>query len=257
MEGMIFAAGLGTRLGAIGETTPKALLEIGGRTLLEHTVRALRRHGTRRIVVNVHHHADAIERFIAGHDFGVEVLVSREEDRPLETGGGLLHARGLFHEGESILMHNVDVLSTFHLCPLVARQDWGEPLANLAVQERDTARQLLFDETGLFGREDRRSGTRQEVRPPRGEVRALAFSGIHACSPLLPGLITERGVFPIVDVYLRLAAEGHVITPWVPDKGMWLEAGNPERLAAARALYERDPAAGARALLDLEPDTPE
>ena len=156
VEGMIFAAGLGTRLGALGESTPKALIEVGGRTLLEHTVRALRSAGARRIVVNAHHHADAIERFVAGHDFGVEVLVSREDDRPLETGGGLLHARGLFHEGESILMHNVDVLSTFHLCPLVAQQDWGEPLANLVVQERDTARQLLFDETGLFGREDRR-----------------------------------------------------------------------------------------------------
>jgi NDP-sugar pyrophosphorylase family protein len=252
---MIFAAGLGTRLGALGESTPKALLEIGGRTMLEHTVRALRRSGTRRIVVNVHHHADAIERFVAGHDFGVEVLVSREPDEPLETGGGLWHARGLFHEGESILMHNVDVLSSFHLCPLIAQQDWGEALANLVVQERDTARQLLFDEAGLFGRENRRDGTRLEVRPPRGEVRALAFSGIHTCSPRLPGLITEHGVFPIVDVYLRLAAEGHAIAPWVPEKGTWLEAGNPERLAEVRALFERDPAAAARSLLDLDADT--
>jgi NDP-sugar pyrophosphorylase family protein len=252
---MIFAAGRGTRLGALGESTPKALLEVGGRTLLEHTVHAVAAAGAKRVVVNVHHHADAIERFVAGHDFGVEVLVSREDDRPLETGGGLRHARGLFHADESILMHNVDVLSSFHLCPLVARQDRGGALANLVVQERDTARQLLFDETGLFGRENRRDGTRLEVRPPGAVVRALAFSGIHACSPRLPGLITERGVFPIVDVYLRLAAEGHVIAPWVPEKGVWLEAGNPERLAEVRARFERDPAAAARALLDLDADT--
>lgn len=240
---MIFAAGRGTRLGALGESTPKALIELGGRTMLERTVASLVAAGARRVVVNVHHHADRIERFIAGHDLGAEILVSREPDGPLETGGGLRHARGLFHAGEPILMHNVDVVSDSPLRELVARQDGSAAIATLAVQERDTARQLLFDETGLFGREDRRDGSRREARPPRGAVRALAFSGIHCCSPSLPGLITERGVFPIVDVYLRLAAGGHVIAPWVPTGATWLEIGNLERLEAARALLERDPPA--------------
>ena len=236
---MIFAAGRGTRLGALGESTPKALLEVGGRTMLERAVAAVAAAGAKRVVVNVHHHAGLIERFVEEHDFGVEVTLSPEPERPLETGGGLLHARGLFRAGESILMHNVDVLTDFPLADLVARQEAGAALATLAVQERDTARQLLFDETGLFGREDRRDGSRREVRPPRGAVRALAFSGIHAGSPALPGLVTERGVFGIVDVYLRLAGEGRVIAPWVPERGRWLEIGNLERLEAARALLGR------------------
>jgi NDP-sugar pyrophosphorylase family protein len=240
---MIFAAGRGTRLGPFGESTPKALIEIGGRTMLERTVASLVAAGARRVVVNAHHHADRIERFITGHDLGTEVVVSREPEEPLETGGGLLHARPLFRKGESILMHNVDVVSGFPLRELVTRQDGGTAIATLALQERDTARQLLFDEIGLFGREDRRDGSRREVRPPRGAVRALAFAGIHCGSPRLPGLITERGVFPLLDVYLRLAAEGLVVAPWVPDRGAWLEVGTLERLEAARALLERDPGA--------------
>jgi NDP-sugar pyrophosphorylase family protein len=232
---MIFAAGLGTRLGALGEATPKALIEIAGRTLLEHAAARLVRAGAARIVVNVHHHAGQIERFIAEHDLGVEVVVSREPDGPLETGGGLLHAAGLLRRDDIVLLHNVDVLGSAGLDSLVAAQRSGQALVTLVVHPRDTARYLLFDEAGLYGREDRRRGERREVRRPLGQTRALAFAGIHACSPKLLDLITERGVFPILDVYLRLAAEGAVIAPWLIEDDQWLEVGTVERLEAARA----------------------
>ncbi|HXJ30673.1 MAG TPA: NTP transferase domain-containing protein, partial [Gemmatimonadales bacterium] len=70
---MIFAAGRGTRLGALGASCPKALIEIAGQTMLERTVRSVTAAGADLIVVNVHHHAEAIERFIASHDLGVEI----------------------------------------------------------------------------------------------------------------------------------------------------------------------------------------
>ncbi len=238
---MIFAAGLGTRLGALGESTPKALLEVAGRTLLEHVAARLVAAGTGRIVVNAHHHAARIERFVATHDLGAEIVVSHEPDGPLETGGGLLHAARLFRGDDVLLLHNVDVLCDADLAALAAAQRSGGTLATLAVSERETARYLLFDDDGLFGREDRRHGLRREVRPPRGAVRTLAFAGIHACAPELLRLITERGAFPIVDVYLRLAAAGHAIAPWPLGDSPWLEVGNLERLAAARARLERRP----------------
>jgi N-acetyl-alpha-D-muramate 1-phosphate uridylyltransferase len=233
MEGMIFAAGLGSRLGPIGESTPKALLEVGGRTMLEHTIRALVAAGAGHVVVNVHHHADAIERFLAAHDFGAEVELSREPERPLETGGGLLHASALFRGG-TIVLHNVDVITDAPLREIVAAHEAGGALATLCVQARETSRYLLFDDAGLFGREDRRHDLRLECRPPRGAERRFAFAGIHVCAPRLLERITERGVFPIMDTYLRLAAEGERIAAW-PLAGRWLEIGNAERLAAARA----------------------
>ena len=235
---MIFAAGRGTRLGALGESTPKALIEIAGRTMLEHVVGRLRAAGAQRVVVNVHHHGETIERFVAAHDLGVEILVSREPEGPLETGGGLLAARGLFRREGPILLHNVDVLTDADLGALVAAHRGGGALATLAVAERETQRYLLFDDDGLCGREDRRHGARQECRPPRGAVRALAFAGVHVIAPELLDLISERGVFPIVEVYLRLAGQGRTVAPWRLGDAMWLEIGNLERLAAARAALE-------------------
>jgi NDP-sugar pyrophosphorylase family protein len=236
---MIFAAGRGTRLGALGESCPKALIEIAGQTMLERTVRSVAGAGADRIVVNVHHHAEAIERFIATHDLGVEVRVSREIERPLETGGGLLQARDLFRRDGPLLLHNVDVICEADLALLCATLERTGALAVLAVQSRETQRYLLFDDAGLCGREDRRTGVRTESRTPRGPVRALAFAGIQACAPGLLDRITERGVFPIVDVYLRLAGEGHSIQPWLVPEGTWMEIGNPERLADARRRLER------------------
>ena len=238
---MIFAAGRGTRLGALGESSPKALIEVGGRTMLERTARSLVAAGATRIVVNVHHHADRIAAFVAAHDLGAEVRLSREDNEPLETGGGLLHARELFRPGEPLLLHNVDVICEAGLAALFAAHAGTGALATLAVEERETKRYLLFDEDGLCGREDRRRGVRTEVRPPRGTVRELAFAGIQICAPELPGLITERGVFTIVDVYLRLAVAGHAIRPWLVPAGRWFEIGNPERLAAARAHLDHRP----------------
>ncbi len=243
MDGMIFAAGRGTRLGELGASTPKALIEVAGRTMLERTARRLVAAGATRLVVNVHHHADAIERFLATHDLGAEVRVSREEAEPLETGGGLLHARPHFRGDRPVLAHNVDVLLDAELDALAAAHAASGALATLAVQARETQRYLLFDDVGLVGRENRGTGERTEVRPARGEVRALAFAGVHACEPAFFGLVTERGVFPIVTAWLRLAAEGHAIRPWLVAEGSWFEIGTPERLAAVRAYLAARPGA--------------
>ncbi len=109
---MIFAAGLGTRLRPLTDETPKALVEVGGDPLLEHVATRLVEAGVERLVVNVHPFADRIRRFVRERaDFGVEVAISEEPERPLETGGGLRHARTLLRGEGPILLHNVDVLT--------------------------------------------------------------------------------------------------------------------------------------------------
>jgi NDP-sugar pyrophosphorylase family protein len=143
----------------------------------------------------------------------------------------------MFRRDRPILIHNVDVVTDADLSALVAAHARGAALATLAVSERETSRYLLFDDLGLFGREDRRHAHRLEARAPRGGARALAFAGVQVCSPGLLDRIEERGVFPIVDVYLRLAGGGQVIAPWRLE-GLWLEIGNAERLQAARAALE-------------------
>lgn len=86
---MIFAAGLGTRLGKITRNKPKALVEVGGKPLLQHAIEKLQQSGFQRIVINVHHFAEQIIRFINDNrQFGLEILISDERNQLLDTGGG-------------------------------------------------------------------------------------------------------------------------------------------------------------------------
>lgn len=235
MDALIFAAGRGTRLGGIGRQTPKALLDVGGRTMLEHVSRRLIEAGVDRIIINVHHRAGQIERFLKDRDLGVETVLSYEVEHPLETGGGLLHARALFRGDAPFFLHNVDVISGADLRAMYAFAKRSGAVAVLAVNERDTARHLLFDEAGLFGRSDARDGTRIEVRAPLGQTRIFAFAGIHVATPQLLERIEETGVFSILEPYMRLAGKGERILPFPVGEALWLEVGNEERLEAARA----------------------
>jgi MurNAc alpha-1-phosphate uridylyltransferase len=87
---MVLAAGLGTRLRPITENLPKALVEVAGKTLLDHALDRLAEVGVTRVVVNTHHLADQIERHLAGRTWP-EILVSHEA-KILETGGGIAQA---------------------------------------------------------------------------------------------------------------------------------------------------------------------
>ncbi|MFW6083992.1 MAG: nucleotidyltransferase family protein [Gemmatimonadota bacterium] len=240
-DAMVLAAGFGRRLRPLTDETPKALVAVGGVTQLERTLRALESAGADRIVVNTHHHAEQIEAAIASRERGgPELLVSREEPRPLETGGGMRHARKLFRGDRPILVHNVDVITSIDLAALVREQaavDDG-PLATLAVQERAASRYLLFDEVGLQGRLDVRTGSREDVREPVGRIRRLAFSGVHVAGPEVFGHMGDAETFSIIDLYLRLAGEGVRIRGLDVGDATWLEIGTPERLAAARARLE-------------------
>ena len=82
MQAMIFAAGLGTRLKPITDTIPKALVEVGGETLLHRVIMNLKNAGASRIVINVHHFAGQILDYLRANDnFGIDIKVSDESDR--------------------------------------------------------------------------------------------------------------------------------------------------------------------------------
>ena len=238
MEALILAAGLGTRLGEIGKETPKALLEVAGRTMLEHAARRLAVAGVDRVIVNAHHHADQIERFVASHELGVEVLVSFERERPLETGGALVHARHFFRREEPFFIQNVDVITDPDYRSLLAAHHESGALVTLAVSGRPSPRKLLFDDDGLYGWVNETTGKGSGIREPRGEVQRWPFTGIHVASPALLDLITEEGVFSILDPYFRLARMGYAIRPASIGDALWMEVGTPERLAAARVALE-------------------
>jgi N-acetyl-alpha-D-muramate 1-phosphate uridylyltransferase len=235
MDAMILAAGLGTRLQPLTDRMPKALVEVGGAPLLEHVARRLIACGVDRLVVNVHHFAAEIEQAILRRrGFGVEVLVSREEERPLETGGGLRRAAPLLRRDAPFFVHNADVLTELPLGELYGAHAGSGALATVAVMERDSQRALLFDDRGLLGRVDEGKAVEIRVREPEGEERRLAFAGVHVVEPRMLDSMVETGAFPILDPYLRLAAEGERIQPYRVDGYPWFDIGKPEQLEAAR-----------------------
>ena len=238
MQAMIFAAGLGTRLKPLTDHIPKALVRVGGEPLLKRVIFQLKGAGFTRIVVNVHHFSYQIIDYLRDNDnFGMDIRISDESEKLLETGGGIKKAWPLFQQNSPVLIHNVDILSNVDLrkfyqmetADFVSSSDGllsssekslGEvPLAaRLLVSERKTKRYLLFDDTmRLVGWTNIETG---EVKSPYPNLdpkkyRMYAFSGIHMVAPsLFPLMEEEPDKFPIMDFYLRhcdkVRIEGYV-----------------------------------------------
>ena len=223
MEGFILAAGLGTRLRPLTNDRPKALVEVGGATLLEHTIHRLERAGIRHLVVNIHHFADRMVDFIGSRRWEAAVDVSDERELLLDTGGGLKKASALFSGRENVLVHNVDILSDIDLCEVERQHREQGNLVTLCVSRRQTKRMLAFDESGLLlGR----------------AVEGLAFSGISVVSPELFALLPEADhPYPVIDEYIRLSREGYRIGSFVHPADHWLDVGKPETLKLANTFF--------------------
>ena len=237
MRGMIFAAGLGTRLRPLTDTMPKALVPVGGIPMLQRVLCKLRDAGIGEIVVNVHHFADMIERFLAENDgFGTRIFVSREEPEPLETGGGIRHAAP-YLAGDRFLVHNADILSDLDLRWFLAQDDPAD-LATLMLTEAESDRYLLFDERmRLAGWTNVRTG---EVKSPflpdfdPARCRRYAFCGIHIVSDAVFGKMASwPDKFSIIDFYLQQAAAGTVRGVVARDLHL-IDIGSPEKLAEAQ-----------------------
>ncbi|HKS72024.1 MAG TPA: nucleotidyltransferase family protein [Terriglobales bacterium] len=240
MKAMVLAAGLGTRLRPLTNDRPKALVEVGGRTLLEITLARLRSFGIEDVIVNVHHFAERMLEYLeANQNFGMRIAVSREAQL-LDTGGGLKKAAYFFADSEEpFLLHNVDVISTIDFSRMVKHQKERNALATLAVQDRKTSRYLLFDQhLQLCGRRSGSDGAPELVRQA-DHYEALAFSGVHVISPRIFSWMIESGSFSIVNTYLRLAGEGERIGGFRADDYYWRDLGKPENIAQAEADVRR------------------
>jgi MurNAc alpha-1-phosphate uridylyltransferase len=244
MKALIFAAGLGTRLRPLTDTMPKALVPVAGVPMLERVLCKLRDAGLDSFVVNVHHFAEQIERFLAEKgNFGVPVAISREEREPLETGGGIRHAAPLLASPAGrFLVHNVDILSDLDVRWFLAQDD-PQSLATLLLIDAPADRYLLFDdEMRLVGWTNVRTG---EVKSPflpdfdPSKYRRYSFCGIHIVSEaVFDKMASWPEKFSIIDFYLQQAAENKIRGVLAPDLQL-IDIGSPAKLAEADALLSR------------------
>lgn len=230
MKAMILAAGKGTRMLPLTSNMPKALIEIRGVTLLEHTIRFLKYFGVNEMIINIHHCADQIVSFLKkNNNFNIRIEVSDESNELLGTGGGLKKAQWFFGDKEPFILTASDIITDLNIQDMYQFHLAQKPLATLAVKHRSSTREFIFDPScRLVGW---RNNTTREIRQlsHAGKTKNLAFSAIHIIDPELFRLINEEGCFSITDTYLRLASE-KIIKGFEHDQSVWFECGRVENL---------------------------
>jgi N-acetyl-alpha-D-muramate 1-phosphate uridylyltransferase len=221
---MIFAAGFGTRMGALTADRPKPLIQVANKPLIDHALALADAAGIARKVVNLHYRADMLAEYLAGRR---DVTVSRETPLILDTGGGLRHALPLLGPG-SVFTLNSDAVWT-EPNPLTTLADaWDVAMGGLVM--------LVPAEraTGHGGRGD--FDMDAEGRLSRG--RAYVYTGAQIVDPA--GLLAiPDSVFSLNLLWDALIAKGKLFGILHP--GGWCDVGTPEGIIKAEAML-----AGAR-----------
>ena len=240
-KAMIFAAGMGTRLKPYTDYTPKALVKIKGKSLLERNIDYLRSFGIKEFVINTFHFSGQIHLFLSRYrNSDIKVHVSYEENGPFETGGGLAHASSLLKgDDRPFVVMNADILTDLNLGNMYDYHISKDPLATLAVTTRSSTRNFLFnDKMHLSGWKNNKT---EEVKivPSFSTLESLmpfAFSGVHLIHPRIFDLMPSVGSFSITDTYLSLAAQQTIIG-YNHTGDLVLDVGKPDAIAKAEELF--------------------
>jgi len=219
MRAMILAAGRGERMRPLTDHTPKPLLEVAGKTLIEHHITSLREAGVTRLVINLAHLGDQIvARLGDGSELGVEIRYSPEPAGALETGGGIKHALPLLGE-DPFLVVNGDIWTDYAYDDM---QIGAGRCAHLVLVDNPA-----HHPQGDFGL----SGNCVEI----ATEQCLTFSGIGIYHPRLFDA-TSGEVFPLAPLLRAAISRGEVSGEHYA--GQWQDIGTPQRLDALNRMLE-------------------
>ncbi len=223
MHAMILAAGRGERMRPLTDRTPKVLLDVGGKPLLQWHVENLRRAGFERIVINHAWLGEQIEECLGdGSRFGVRIVYS-PEGQALETAGGIAKALALI-DGDPFVVVNGDVFTDLDFIGLLPRLDalaGGGQLAHL----------VLVDNPPHHPQGD--FALQGGSVTPTGDKR-LTFSGVGVYRPQLFDAIKPGARAPLAPL-LRTAMQRGAVTG-EHFSGLWFDVGTPERLQELNRL---------------------
>ena len=219
---MLFAAGFGTRMGALTADRPKPLISVAGKPLIDHALQIAAEVGPAKIVINLHYLGDQIQLHLAGHN----VEFSWERPQILDTGGGLKAALPLLGPGPVMLL-NTDAVWTGEN-PLRQLLDAWDP-------ERMDALLLLLpaeSATGHAGSGDFLVSASGQISRANG-AHAPVYLGAQILKPEALSAFTEP-VFGLNHVWDSLIAKGRAFG--LIHKGGWCDVGRPEGIALAEGL---------------------
>ena len=226
---MVLAAGLGTRMRPLTDDKPKALVEVGGKALIDHLLDRLETQGVERIVVNVHAFAGQLEEHLQRRRGPAEILISDERGQLLETGGGVKKARPLLGD-DPIWVANSDYVWIERGPPALQMlaQAWDPARMDSVVVVIPKARTLGFDTPGDFFETE---GGDLVHRGDAAQAPLHCF-GIQILDPSLVYEEPEEK-FSLFRVWMKAAERGRFkgVTPG----GFWMQVGDPAALEAAEA----------------------
>ncbi len=223
---MVMAAGLGKRMRPLTATKPKPLIEVAGKALLDHVLDRLRAAGVRKVVVNVHYLADALEAHLACRAEGLEIAISDERSLLLETGGGLVHAQSMI-DCDPFLAVNSDNLwidGPADTLKLLASH-WDNSKMDALLLLVPQARACNHNGLGDFHMD--RSGRLR--RRGRSRVAPFVYTGVQLISKALLR-DAPKGAFSTNIFWDRAIGEGRCYG--AVHQGLWFDVGTPQAIPA-------------------------
>ena len=222
--GMVLAAGLGLRMRPLTETTPKPLIPVAGRTLLDRMIDRFQDAGVETVVVNVHHLADQVNEHLKNRA-APAIIISDERDSLLETGGGLKKALGLLGD-QPFFAANADAILLNANTPALGRlmEQWDDEKMDGLLLLHSTVEAYGYTGAGDFNAD----ATGKLVRRAELEIAPYLFTGVQLLHPrLFDG--APDGPFSLNVLYDK-ALENDRLFGVVHD-GEWFHVGDPEGLA--------------------------
>lgn len=237
MKAMIFSAGLGTRFKPWTDKHPKALASVNGKSLLQRNIEYLQQYGIKDVIINVHHFADQIKEAIKkSNGWGSNVTIGDETDEVLETGGGLLKAKKHFTPGEKFITCNVDILTDLNLATFLSFHEKYQPLISIAVTNRKTSRNFLFDNNSRLCGWMNDSTGEERISIQKNDLIKKAYSAVAIFEYAIFDLIPFTGKFSLVDVYLHLTGK-QLILGYDHSGDKLVDVGKPESVAVAESQF--------------------
>jgi mannose-1-phosphate guanylyltransferase len=229
MQAMLLAAGRGTRLGPLGRTIPKALVDLGGRPLLARQLERLAAYGVRDVVVNAHHLAEQIVAYVERAQLPCSVRVVVEPTL-LGSAGGLRNAQPCFDPARPVLVLNADTLLDAPLGDVVAAHLAAGADLTIATSHVADVRGKGVVTAGPDG------AVTAFVEKPAGGGPGQVNAGLYVFGHRAIGLVAPGEIADIaLDLVPRVLAAGHVRAH--PLEAAPLDIGTPETLEAARVSY--------------------
>lgn len=229
---MVFAAGLGTRMRPITNHIPKPLVEIGGRTMLDHMLDRLAEGGVTRAIVNVHHLADQIETHLKGRT-RPEIVISDEREKLLDQGGGIKKVLPLIGDADFFICNTDAVwLEGPHSTIAAMREAWRPAEMDILLLVAATSGSVGVDWPGDFHMAPGGRLTRRAER----EVSAFVYAGVGIMKASLFA-DAQEDVFRLAPYFFRAAEAGRL--HGLRLNGQWLHVGTPEAVEEAERAYAR------------------